>query len=69
MEFSPNKGYAFVVGDDTWHSADPVGPEVTTRDSILQAYFIDAGALRYLRNRGKRLGNFLLNEVRAHRGA
>jgi hypothetical protein len=65
MKFAPNCGYAFAVGDDTWHSADPVGPEVKTRDSILLTYFVDAGVLRYLRNRGKRLGNFLLNEVRA----
>jgi len=63
MQFAPNTGYAFAVGDDTWHSADPVGPEVKTRDSILLTYFVDAGALRFLRNRGKRLGNFVLNEV------
>jgi len=25
---------------------------------------IDAGALRFLRNRGKRVGNFILSEVR-----
>jgi hypothetical protein len=37
---------------------------VTTRDSILLTYFVDAGALKVLRNRGKRFGNFLLNEVR-----
>src|SRR5262245_52159966 len=30
MKFSPNSGYAFAVADDTWHSADTVGPEVTT---------------------------------------
>jgi hypothetical protein len=66
MNFSPNTGYAFAVGDDTWHSADPVGTEVTTRDSILQTYFVDAGPLRYLRNRGKRLGNFVVNEVRGY---
>jgi hypothetical protein len=65
MKFSPNTGYAFAVGDDTWHSADLVGPEVTTRDSILQTYFVDSLPLRYFRNRGKRLGNFLLNEIRA----
>jgi hypothetical protein len=65
MKFAPNSGYAFAVGDDTWHSADPVGPEVKTRDSILLTYFVDAGVLRFLRNRGKRIGNFLLNEVRA----
>jgi hypothetical protein len=64
MKFVPNSGYAFAVGDDTWHSADPVGAEVTTRDSILLTYFVDAGLLRFLRNRGKRLGNFLLNERR-----
>jgi hypothetical protein len=64
MRFAPNTGYAFAVGDDTWHSADPVGPEVTTRDSILHTYFVDAGALRFLRNRGKRVGNFLHNELR-----
>jgi hypothetical protein len=66
MKFAPNTGYAFAVGTDTWHSADPVGPEVTTRDSILLTYFVDAGALKILRNRGKRFGNFLLNEVRNH---
>jgi len=65
MRFAPNTGYAFAVGKDTWHSADPVGPEVTTRDSILLTYFVDAGLLRYLRNRWKRVGNFLLNEVRS----
>ena len=64
MKFVPNSGYAFAVAEDTWHSADPVGPEVTSRDSILLTYFVDAGVLRYLRNRGKRLGNFALNEVR-----
>jgi hypothetical protein len=64
MRFAPNTGYAFAVGDNTWHSADPVGAEVDTRDSILLTYFVDAGLLRFLRNRGKRVGNFVLNEVR-----
>jgi hypothetical protein len=64
MRFARNSGYAFAVGDDTWHSADPVGPEVTTRDSILLTYFVDSGLLRILRNRLKRAGNFLGNEVR-----
>ncbi len=64
MTFAPNSGYAFAVGTDTWHSADAVGPEVQTRDSILLTYFVDAGALRYLRNRAKRFGNFVLSEVR-----
>ena len=64
MKFVPNTGYAFAVGEDTWHSADPVGPEVSTRDSILHTYFVDAGLLRFLRNRGKRVGNFVLNEVK-----
>ena len=67
MRFAPNTGYAFAVDKETWHSADPVGTEVTTRDSILLTYFVDAGALRYLRNRGKRVGNFVLNEFRARR--
>ena len=64
MQFAPNTGYAFAVGDNTWHSADPMGNEVETRDSILLTYFVDAGLLRFLRNRGKRVGNFVLNEVR-----
>src|SRR5262249_2358257 len=64
MKFAPNTGYAFAVGDDTWRSADPVGPEVTTRDSILHTYFVDAGMLRFLRNRAKRVGNFVRNEIR-----
>jgi len=66
MQFAPNTGYAFAVGTDTWHSVDLVGPEVSTRDSILHTYFVDAGLLRFLRNRGKRLGNFLLNEFRTY---
>lgn len=68
MQFLPNSGYAFAVGDDSWHSADPVGPEVKTRDSILLTYFVDNNLLRVARNRAKRLGNFLLNEVRRRRG-
>ena len=64
MPFSPNTGYAFAVADDTWHSADPVGPEVKTRDSILLTYFVDAGPWRFVRNRGRRLANFVLNEAR-----
>jgi hypothetical protein len=63
MKFVPNTGYAFAVGDDTWHSVDPVGPEVRTRDSILLTYFVDAGLLRVVRNRVKRAGNFLANEI------
>jgi hypothetical protein len=64
IQFAPNSGYAFAVGEDTWHSADPVGQEVTARDSILHTYFVDAGWQRYLRNRGKRVGNFVRNELR-----
>jgi hypothetical protein len=64
MAFVPNSGYAFAVGTDTWHSADPVGTEIRTRDSILLTYFVDAGVLRFFRNRSKRFGNFILNEVR-----
>jgi hypothetical protein len=68
MRFAPNTGYAFAVDKETWHSADPVGTEVTTRDSILLTYFVDAGPLRFLRNRGKRVGNFVLNEFRRTSG-
>jgi len=64
MRFAPNSGYAFAVGEGTWHSVDTVGPEVQTRDSILLTYFLDAGPLRFLRNRGKRIGNLLRNELR-----
>ena len=64
MRFSPNCGYAFAVDRKTHHSVDLVGPEVMTRDSILLTYYVDAGPLLFLRNRGKRLGNFLLNEWR-----
>jgi len=45
-------------------SADPVGNEVESRDSILLTYFVDTGLLRILRNRGKRIGNFLLSEAK-----
>jgi len=62
--FKPNSGFAFVVGSESWHSVDEVGPEVTTRDLIILQYFDDSGLLRFFRNRGKRLGNMLLNEYR-----
>ena len=65
MPFAPNSGYAFAVWNDTWHSADPVGPQVKTRDSILLTYFVDHGRWRTLRNRGRRVGNFFLNELRS----
>ncbi|MBV9347216.1 MAG: hypothetical protein JOZ70_01195 [Pseudolabrys sp.] len=65
MRFAPNTGYAFAVGKDTWHSADRVPDTVVTRDSILLTYFVDNTLLTVLRNRGKRLGNFLLNEFRS----
>ncbi|MGH7981628.1 MAG: hypothetical protein ACREFF_00615 [Candidatus Udaeobacter sp.] len=64
MLFSPNTGYAFAVADNTWHSVGLVGPEVKTRDSILLTYFVDGGPWRFLRNRGRRLQNVLLNEMR-----
>ncbi len=64
MRFAPNTGYAFAVGDDSWHSADTVHDRVKSRDSILLTYFVDQGLLRTLRNRAKRLGNFALNEIR-----
>jgi hypothetical protein len=64
MRFAPNTGYAFAVGTDTWHSADAVHNRVKTRDSILLTYFVDQGLLKVLRNRGKRIGNFVLNEIR-----
>ncbi|HEY1474627.1 MAG TPA: hypothetical protein VGF53_11150 [Pseudolabrys sp.] len=66
MRFAPNTGYAFAVGTDTWHSADPVHSRVKSRDSILLTYFVDQGLLRNFRNRGKRLGNFVLNEIRQY---
>ena len=65
MRFAPNSGYAFAVGTDTWHSADAVHNRVKTRDSILLTYFVDQGVLKILRNRGKRFGNFVLNEIRS----
>jgi len=65
MAFAPNTGYAFAVGNDTYHSVDTVGPEVRTRDSILLTYFVDHTLTAVLQNRGKRLGNLLRNEVRS----
>jgi hypothetical protein len=63
MRFAPNSGYAFVVGNDTWHSADTVHDRIRTRDSILLTYAIDQGILHRLRNRAKRLGSFLGSEL------
>ena len=68
MKFAPNTGYAFAVDKDTLAFGRYRRAEVTTRDSILLTYFVDAGPLRFLRNRGKRIGNFLLNELRRTSG-
>jgi hypothetical protein len=65
MPFAPNTGYAFAVGEDTYHSVDTVGPEVDTRDSILLTYFLDDSALDLTRNRVKRFANFVRNEFRS----
>ena len=65
MRFARNTGYAFAVGADTWHSADAVHNRVKTRDSILLTYFVDEGPLKVVRNRFKRAGNFVLNELRS----
>lgn len=65
MPFAPNTGYAFAVGDDTYHSVDTVGPEVRTRDSILLTYFLDDSALERTKNRVKRVANLLRNEFRS----
>lgn len=65
MRFAPNTGYAFAVTDDSWHSADPVDDTVDTRDSILLTYFVDQGPLRKLRNRAKRVGNFVLDRAKS----
>jgi hypothetical protein len=65
MPFLPNTGYAFAVDKDTYHSVDTVGPEVQTRDSILLTYFVDRTALQIVRNRAKRLSNFVLNEIKS----
>jgi hypothetical protein len=64
MTFAPNSGYAFAVADNTWHSADEVGPEIASRDSILLTYYVDGGALLTVRNRAKRLGNLLRAEAK-----
>lgn len=64
MPFTPNSGYAFAVTDISWHSANKVGNEVRSRDSILLTYFVDDTPLRRVRNRAKRAGNFLLNEAK-----
>lgn len=68
VPFAPNTGFAFAVGNNTWHSVDQVGSEIETRDLIILQYFVDSGLLRILRNRGKRIGNFVLNEVRNLKG-
>jgi hypothetical protein len=65
IPFAPNSGYAFAVGEDTYHSVDPVGDHVTTRDSILLTYFVDHSMLQILRNRLKRLGNLILAELKS----
>ena len=65
MRFAPNTGYAFAVGDDTWHSAD-AGAQSASRRAIRSCSPISSirACCEVLRNRGKRLGNFVLNEMR-----
>lgn len=70
LPFSPNTGYAFAVGPDTYHSVDSVGPEVQTRDSILLNYFVDDTLLQLAKNRSKRFGHLVrgLGLRRPHAG-
>jgi hypothetical protein len=65
VPFVPNSGYAFAVGSDTFHSLDTLGAEVTTRDSILLTYFVDHTLWQAMRNRARRIGNFVAGEVAA----
>jgi hypothetical protein len=37
---------------------------VRTRDLVILQYFVDTGLQRVVRNRGKRIGNMLLGEIR-----
>lgn len=64
MTFAPNSGYAFAVGDDTYHSVETVGPEVNTRDSILLTYYVDRTLLERAQNRVKRFGNLVYATAR-----
>jgi len=59
IPFLPNTGYAFAVGDDAGHSADPARPEMTARDSILHTYFVDSGLLRMARNSAADVHNLM----------
>jgi len=65
MSFSPNTGYAFAVGPDTYHSVDVVGPEVDTRDSILLTYFVDQTFVQKTQNRWKRFANSMRASAQA----
>jgi hypothetical protein len=64
VPFLPNSGYAFAVGDDTYHSLDVLGPEIATRDSILLTYFSDHTPWQVVRNRANRVGNLLAHKMR-----
>lgn len=65
VPFVPNSGYAFAVGQDTYHSLDRLGAEISTRDSILLTYFVDHTLWEAVRNRSRRIGNYVANEVGA----
>lgn len=65
MSFIPNHGYAFAVGTDTWHSVDALKLVDASRDTILHTYYVDHSIGLKLRNRSRRLGNFVRNELRA----
>src|SRR5258705_3364929 len=64
MPFWPNTGYAFAVGQDTYHSVETLWPQVRTLDSILHTYFVDGSFFEKVHNRGKRFGNFLRAKAR-----
>lgn len=59
MPFVPNSGYAFAVLPDSHHSVDTVGPEVSSRDSILHNYFVEDSWFLVVRNRCRRIGYWL----------
>jgi hypothetical protein len=67
MPFIPNAGYAFAVGTDTYHSADVLGPEVVTRDSIILTYYVDQTGWQKVQNRARRAGNLVASRAGLHR--
>ena len=60
LEFAPNSGYAFPVGNDSWHGVEKMCDSDGERNSIMLIYYVHQGVFGELFNHAKQGAQDLL---------